>query len=149
MFGRVLGPLSVAITETIATPDAFGAGVNRRTPLASIVGCEVNRAGRSAVAEIVTVWFASSRAVGGLLFIPSAGTISARMMPVKAPESSSTVRFLVVLNPGGSLTGVTVRVKVAAGERLLFGGGADGPLSTATTTMLTAPLASLARVKLS
>ena len=38
----------------------------------------------------------------------------------------------------GASTGVTVRVKVAAGERLLFGGGADGPLSTATTTMLTA-----------
>ena len=73
--------------------------------------------------------------------------MSANTIPVKAPESSSTVMFRVTLNPGGSFTGVTDNTKLAACERLLFGGGADGPLSTATTTMLTFPLASLAKVK--
>ena len=147
-FGGVLGPLSVATTETMATPEAFGAGVNRNTPFESIVGCAVNKAGLSTVVEIDTVWLASSSAVGGLLFIPSAGTMSASTRPVKAPESSSTAIFLVTLNPGGSFTGVTERVKVDGCDRLLFGGGDDGPLSTATTTILTEPLASLASVKL-
>jgi hypothetical protein len=97
--GLAVPPLSWSLTETVAVPLAFAAGVNDRTPVGEIAGCTENRAVPLLLTRNATVWLGS----------PGPGEIAVAQTSLYAAESSLTVTSGPAVNDGASLTPVIVK----------------------------------------
>src|SRR5207237_88126 len=128
-------PLSLATTVTVAPPLALGAVVYVKVPLLSTAGPLRNSAGLLVVTTKLTVWPDS---LGG-----PAEMLVAQLANVFGPASSSEVTSGPLVKLGGSLTAVTVMVKVC-GALVSLPPLAVPPSSLAMTVTWATPLASAA-----
>ena len=94
------------MTDTLAVPNAFAAGVNVSVPSGATAGCAENSPLLSFETVNVTVWPDSS---GGPALIAVAH------VELCGPESSFTVTLPPPVKLGGSFTLVTVIVNVCGG----------------------------------
>src|SRR5665213_1716078 len=93
-------PLSIAVTDTVATPLELAAGVKVSVPAGLMAGCTENRALLLLLTMNVTVCDASSGGPG-LMFVR-------KLLNELDSLFSSTVTFVPSVNDGGWFTGMIV-----------------------------------------